>query len=89
MATLSMFYGILITMRPEEGERHKLPHVHARHAGKQASFDIASGEKLAGEMDIDDEVKVRAWISIHREDLFADWTLLIEQGTFFKIEPLR
>ncbi len=89
MATLSLFYGILITMRPEEGERHKKPHLHARHAGKQASFDIATGEKLAGELDGDDEVKVRAWISIHREDLFANWTLLTEQGTFFKIDPLR
>ena len=42
MATLSLFYGILITMRPEEGARHKKPHLHARHAGRQASFDISS-----------------------------------------------
>ena len=89
MATLSLFYGILITMRPEEGERHKKPHLHARHAGKEASFDIATGEMLAGELDGDDEVKVKAWISIHREDLFANWTLLVEQGTFFKIDPRR
>ena len=89
MATLSMFYGILVTMRPEEEERHKSPHVHARHAGKQSSFDIATGEKLAGEMEGDDEIKVRAWISIHREDLFADWELLTAEGKFFKIEPLR
>ena len=34
MATLSLFYGILITMRPEESERHKKPHLHARHAEK-------------------------------------------------------
>ena len=89
MATLSLFYGILITMRPEEGARHKKPHLHARHADNQASFDIASGEVLAGELDGDDTVNVRAWISIHREDLFANWQLLIEQGTFFKIDPLR
>ena len=89
MATLSLFYGILITMRPEEGERHKKPRLHARHTDKQASFDIASGEVLAGELDGDDTAKVRAWISIHREDLFANWRLLIEQGTFFKIDPLR
>ena len=89
MATLSLFYGILITMRPEEGERHKQPHLHARHADRQASFDIASGEVLAGELDSDDTAKVRAWISIHREDLFANWRLLIEEGTFFKIDPLR
>ena len=89
MATLSLFYGILITMRPEEGERHKKPHLHARHAGMQASFDIATGEVLAGELDGGDTAKVRAWISIHREDLFANWQLLVEQGTFFKIDPLR
>lgn len=89
MATLSLFFGILITMRPEEGERHKKPHLHARHAGAQASFDIGTGELLAGEMDGDDVAKVRAWISIHREDLFANWELLTTQGKFFKIDPLR
>ena len=47
MATLSLFFGILITMRPEERERHKKPHLHARHGGRQASFDIADGEVLA------------------------------------------
>ena len=89
MATLSLFYGILITMRPEEGARHKKPHLHARHAGRQASFDIATGKRLAGAMDSDDEVKVKAWISIHREDLFANWELLKTEGKFFKIDPLR
>jgi len=33
--------------------------------------------------------KVRAWISIHRDDLFANWELLITEGKFFKIDPLR
>ena len=89
MATLSLFFGILITMRPEEGERHKAPHLHARHAGRQASFDIATGDVLAGELEKDDEAKVKAWISIHREDLFANWELLKTEGKFFKIDPLR
>ena len=89
MATLSLFFGILITMRPEEGERHKKPHLHARHAGREASFDIESGNVLAGELDKDDESKVKAWISIHREDLFANWDLLVTEGKFFKIDPLR
>ena len=89
MATLSLFFGILITMRPEENERHKKPHLHARHADRQASFDIETGDVLAGEMDKDDEAKVKAWISIHREDLFANWNLLATEGKFFKIDPLR
>ncbi len=89
MATLSLFFGILITMRPEVAERHKSPHLHARHAGKEASFDIETGDILAGEMDRDDVAKVKAWISIHREDLFANWELLKTEGKFFKIDPLR
>ena len=40
-------------------------------------------------MDKDDIDKVRGWMSIHREELFANWKLLGEEGTFFKIEPLR
>ena len=42
-----------------------------------------------GEMDADDETMIRAWIKIHREELFANWKLLTEEGTYFKIEPLR
>lgn len=50
---------------------------------------MATGERLAGEMDPDDETMIRAWIKIHREELFANWKLLTEEGTYFKIEPLR
>ena len=76
-------------MRPERGERHKKPYVHARHAGQEASFDIESGDVIAGSLEHDDEKKVQAWISIHREDLYANWELLATEGTFFKIDPLR
>ena len=37
----------------------------------------------------DDIDKIRGWMSIHREELFANWKLLEEEGTYFKIEPLR
>ena len=40
-------------------------------------------------MDVDDEAMIRAWLKIHREELFADWELLNTEGTFFKIDPLR
>jgi len=89
MATLSMFYGIIVKMNKEDREPHHKPHVHGWHAGRQASFDIETGEIIAGSMDADDEAMVRAWIKIHREELFANWKLLSEEGTFFKVEPLR
>ena len=89
MATLSMFFGIIIKMNKELSTKHHKPHIHAMHAGKMASFDIETGEILAGSIDKDDEDKVRGWISIHREELFANWKMLREEDTFFKIEPLR
>jgi len=89
MATLSMFFGIIIKMNKEDREPHHKTHVHAWHAGRQASFDVTTGEVLAGSLDDDDTAKVRAWIVIHREELYANWKLLSEEGTFFKIEPLR
>jgi len=89
MATLSMFYGIIVKMNKEDREPHHKPHVHAVHAGQQASFDVANGEILAGTMDADDVAMMRAWIKIHREELQANWKLLTEEGTYFKVDPLK
>ena len=89
MATLSMFYGIIVKTNKEDRAPHHKAHIHAGHAGRQASFDIETGARLAGELDADDEAMVRAWIKIHRDELLANWQLLAEEGTFFRIEPLR
>ena len=37
MATLAMFYGIIVKMNKEDREPHHKAHVHALHAGKTAS----------------------------------------------------
>lgn len=65
------------------------PHLHAQHVGKTASFDLETSDIIVGEMDKQDVDKIRGWMSIHREELFANWYLLGEDGTFFKIDPLR
>ena len=89
MATLSMFFGIIIRMNRELKTKHHRAHIHAMHAGKMASFDLETREVLAGELALEDVDKVKGWMSIHREELFANWKLLHEEDTFFKIEPLR
>ena len=89
MATLSMFFGIVVKMYKERGGQHHRPHIHVQHSSKTASIDIETREVLAGELDKDDLDKVRGWMSIHHEELVANWNLLGDEGTFFKIEPLR
>ena len=88
MPTLSVFYGIIITMYREVGERHNIPHFHAQYQGDEAviSFD---GEIIEGKIPYKKLKLAIAWAEIHREDLEANWRLLSEGREFFKIDPLR
>ena len=68
-----MFYGIVIYMYFFDDERHKLPHVHARYQGQEASFSINDGSILSGDFPVAKGRLVQAWIEIHRDALLADW----------------
>ena len=52
MPIISMFYGIIIRMYTEPGNKHHLPHIHAEYGEEkiEVSFD---GEVLAGKMRAD------------------------------------
>jgi hypothetical protein len=88
MPTLSIFYGIIITMYREVGGKHKVPHFHAEYQGHEAviSFD---GEVIEGSIPYKKLKLVVAWAEIHREDLESNWKLLSEGREYFRIEPLR
>jgi len=89
MPTISMFYGIVIYLYFFDNERHKLPHIHARYQGQNASFSIVDGALLAGEIPTTKARLVQAWIEIHRENLLADWELAVNGQPPFPIDPLR
>ncbi len=88
MPTLSIFYGIIVRMLAEEGVNHNLPHIHAKYNEYEAvvAFD---GTVLSGDLPPKKMKLLQAWITIHEEDLKANWETLNESGTFFKIDPLR
>lgn len=88
MPTISMFYGILIKMFFIDIEKHKLPHIHAEYQGASAVFSIIDGEILAGQIPLNKQKLVVAWIEIHKEDLQADWELAVNGKTPFKIKGL-
>ena len=50
MPTISMFYGIIVSMFFEIHDKHHLPHVHVRYQGMKASIAIEDGALLAGEI---------------------------------------
>ena len=89
MPAISMFYGIIIYLYFYDDERHKLPHIHAKYQGQEASFSILDGAILYGELPQSKVRMVQAWIEIHREDLLADWELAVNGQAPFTIDPLR
>ena len=89
MATLAMFYGIIISMMYKDNKQHSIPHIHADYQGQSVVLSIPDGEILAGDFPHRKLKLVRAWIEIHHEDLLADWELAVHGKTIFTIEPLR
>ena len=89
MPTISMFYGIIVSMFFEINERHHLPHIHARYQGSSASISIENGELLAGNLPTRQLRMVQVWIDLHKEELYADWELAKEGTEPFRIDPLK
>ena len=88
MATISMFFGIVVIMYNESAGKHHAPHVHARYAEFSCSLDF-EGEVLDGYLPPRKLTLLRAWVVLHRKELEADWGLLSEGLDAFKIDPLR
>ena len=89
MPVISMFFGIVVSMYFFDNERHKLPHIHAKFQGADASFLILDGALLAGNLPVAKVRLVQAWIEIHRESLMADGELAVNGQAPFPIDPLR
>jgi hypothetical protein len=89
MATLSMFYGIIISMFFRDNRRHHLPHIHVSYQDDNAIFSIPEGNLIEGKLKPVQMKLVQAWIALHADELFADWTLAIDGKQVYKIEPLR
>lgn len=89
MPTISMFYGILVSMYVLDTDRHHSPHIHIRYNEHKAVVRLPDGEVLDGGLPAKQMKLVQAWIVIQHEDLMADWQLASEGQTPFKIDPLR
>ena len=88
MPTLSIFYGIIVRMYGEKDSKHHLPHIHALYSGKEAVMSL-DGEILEGSLPAKKIDMLRVWMDIHKDELEANWQLLLEGEPYFKIKPLR
>jgi len=84
-----MFYGIIIYMYFQDHDKHHTPHIHVRYQNSEAVFSIIDGSLIEGEIPLKKITLVKAWITIHEEELMANWNLAVEGNPIFKIEPLK
>ena len=89
MPTISMFYGIVVSLFYKDMGRHHLPHVHVRYQDSKATVAIQDGSVLDGQFPAKQLRLVQAWIEIHRDELQADWDLAASGEEPFRIAPLQ
>lgn len=89
MPTISMFFGIMVSMYFKDNERHHLPHIHVRYQGDKASISIDDGCILDGTFPPRQLKLVQAWVEIHKDELQADWELAAAGEEPFRIAPLQ
>lgn len=88
MPALSMFFGIIVRMQSEKGGKHNKPHVHALYGDNEIVVGI-DGEILEGNFPNKQMKLLLAWMTIHEDELLANWKLLSNGDGYFKIDPLR
>ncbi len=89
MPTISMFYGIIVSMYFLDNRGHQRPPIHVKYQGEEAVASIPEGEVLEGGLPPGKMRLVLAWIELHRDELMADWELAAGGQHPFKIDPLR
>lgn len=87
MPSISMFYGIVITMY-NNGSEHNPPHFHARYGDYRAVFNL-EGDLTTGDFPSKQKHLIKAWALLHADELLANWNLCVERQNLYPIEPLK
>ena len=88
MPALSMFFGIIVRMQSEKGTKHNMPHIHAIYGDDEIVVGL-DGSILEGSFPNKQMKLLLAWMTIHEDELKANWKLLSNGDGYFKIKPLR
>lgn len=89
MPRVSAFYGIVISMYPNEGKHPGRPHFHARYAGAKASYDIQTVAAIVGRLHPRADRLVVEWGRLHQFELRRSWELVRAAQAPLRIDPLR
>lgn len=87
MPTISMFFGIIIRMYYAPGE-HPPPIFHAYYNEYRATVDVRTCEIMEGNLPSKQTKLVLARAELHKDELMANWRLVMNGEEPFKINPL-
>jgi hypothetical protein len=85
MPIISIFFGIVVRINFRD---HNPPHIHAEHGGREAIFDIRTGNLMEGALPRKAVRRVQLWIAQHREAFLENWDLAYKGEAFPKIPGL-
>lgn len=89
MPTISMFYGIIVSMYFMDNKGHNKPHIHAKYQGEEVVVAIPEGDVLDGGIPNAKMKLLQAWVELHKDELMADWELAVAGQQPYTIEPLK
>lgn len=85
MPTISLFYGIKVTMYYDD---HMPPHFHAEYNGEEVLVDIIHSRVIQGHFPSKQLKLILAWTVIHQDELMQNWELAKEHEPLNRISPL-
>ena len=85
MPEISSFYGIVISMYPED---HNPPHFHVRYNEFRAMIEIET-KSVIGELPNRALRIVLEWLDLHETELMNNWKNLQKGKSVVKIKPLE
>ena len=84
MPTISIFYGIKITMNYND---HNPPHFHAKYQDYEVIVDIRT-DSVTGKMPRRALNLIWTWLDQHQEELLVDWERARARQPLTQIDPL-
>jgi len=89
MPEIARFFGVIIRMYLEAGEKHHYPHFHAYYQDLVAIYNIETIELISGKLPRRQQRFVEAWAELHQEELLENWERLQKGQAPTKIDPLQ
>ena len=86
---VSAFYGLIMAFAGSIKKRDSTPYVLVLHEGKDIAIEIESLKLTYGYLPDEKLLLAQAWVSLHREELLANWHLGKTTGEYFKVVPLQ